>query len=266
MEITEAKREEIEQKMQHADWRMQWEILPGITSPGISPVDPAYILDDFGIERDLSGKRAIDIGAWDGPLAFELERRGALTLATDIQHPDATAFNTAKGILGSSMDYLQASVYDLPELLEEKYDVVVFRAVYYHLKNPIGAFEAIAQIMNPGAVLCVEGECLLYYAERLDGREATDSQALKAIKRLAGSDIPVTLCYPGTYKRGENWFIPNLACFQGWMRAAGLEIQRHRFWEDRSLNGQRLIAIARRTDAPQIVEHTVLEKGWSRAH
>jgi len=126
MEISEVRRREIEQKMEQTDWRLQWEILPGITSPGISPMDPAYILDDFGIARDLKGKLAIDIGAWDGPIAFELEKRGARALATDIQDPNATAFNTAKEILNSSVDYLQASVYDLPGLLKEKYDIVVF--------------------------------------------------------------------------------------------------------------------------------------------
>ena len=34
-------------------------------------------LDQFHIPADLTGKRVLDIGAWDGWFSFEMERRGA---------------------------------------------------------------------------------------------------------------------------------------------------------------------------------------------
>ena len=38
----------------------------------------------FPIPNDLHGKRVLDIGAWDGWFAFEMERRGAEVLAIDL--------------------------------------------------------------------------------------------------------------------------------------------------------------------------------------
>ena len=38
-------------------------------------------LAKFPIPADLSGKRVLDIGAWDGWFSFEMERRGAQVLA-----------------------------------------------------------------------------------------------------------------------------------------------------------------------------------------
>ncbi len=259
--LSQLDRSEIDALIAGADWRQRWEILPGIFTSGVSDIDPKYILDEFGVPEDLTGKRCIDIGAWDGALTFELERRGGTVLAADIQHPDATAFNTARTILGSKVDYLQASVYDLPDLLAgQEFDVVIFRAVWYHLKNPIGAFEAISRISAAGAILCSEGEILRYYAEDMSGHPIDSS----LIGQLADLDVPITLCYPGTYKGGENWFVPNVACFRGWMTACGFEIVQDRIWEDHSLNGQRLIVTCVRTTNNIAVEHTVLDKGWRK--
>src|SRR5579871_2987357 len=108
--MSACERERIAQRMNAADWRLQWEILPGVVTPGISPMDPKYILDDFGVPSDLCGKRAVDIGAWDGALAFELAKRGATTIATDIQDPHATAFAVAREILNAPVEYVRGSV------------------------------------------------------------------------------------------------------------------------------------------------------------
>jgi 2-polyprenyl-3-methyl-5-hydroxy-6-metoxy-1,4-benzoquinol methylase len=54
----------------------------------------------------------LDIGAWDGPFTFELERRGAQVTALDIQDPDVTVFNAVKEIKNSSATYVCGSVYD----------------------------------------------------------------------------------------------------------------------------------------------------------
>jgi len=250
--------EEAEQLMAGADWRHRWEILPGLWTPGLSTTDARYLLDEFGVPADLTGKNCIDIGCWDGAIAFELERRGGNVLATDIQEPTSTAFSTAHRILDSKVEYLQASVYDLPKLITQKFDVVVFRAVYYHLKNPLGAFEAISLLCNAGSLLCTEGEALRYYAETLDGKPRYD----EFLKVAADSDIPLMLYYPGTYMSGENWNVPNMACFKGWMIASGFDIAKSRIWEDRELNGQRLIVSAVRNSKEILIEHSVLPKGW----
>src|SRR4051812_26177689 len=56
----------------------RYEIDPGFFTPGqYLEVDPKCCLDELGLPQSLLGLRALDIGAWDGPFTFELERRGA---------------------------------------------------------------------------------------------------------------------------------------------------------------------------------------------
>jgi tRNA (mo5U34)-methyltransferase len=120
---------------------------------------------------DVAGKRCLDVGTWDGFLAFELERRGASeVIATDIEdhaswdwpatlrrrgtaHLESLAgpergrgFAIAKEALGSSVRRELVSVYDLtPERLGH-FDVVVCGSLLLHLRDPMGALEAIASV------------------------------------------------------------------------------------------------------------------------
>ena len=56
-------------------WHQRWEIAPGIFTPGGN--DVAQIMDLAGVPASLTGKRVLDIGAWNGCCSFECERRGA---------------------------------------------------------------------------------------------------------------------------------------------------------------------------------------------
>ena len=94
-------------------WYHGWEIVPGVHTPGRCKTDPKAVLDHYGVPEDLTGKRALDIGAWDGVYSFELERRGAEVVSLDIQDPDANGFRMAEVILGSSCEHTKLSVYDL---------------------------------------------------------------------------------------------------------------------------------------------------------
>jgi len=88
-------KEEIESLIRSRSWLHGFEIAPGITSPGRVRVDAASALDYYGVPGNLSGRRALDIGARDGPYSFELERRGAEVTALDIRDPDQTGFMRA---------------------------------------------------------------------------------------------------------------------------------------------------------------------------
>jgi tRNA (mo5U34)-methyltransferase len=63
-------------------------------------------------------------------------------------------FELAKRALRSNVELRQMSVYDLTDL-EENFDVTIFFGVYYHLKNPLEAFEAISS--RTKEILVIEG-------------------------------------------------------------------------------------------------------------
>jgi SAM-dependent methyltransferase len=148
----------------------KYEVEPGLFTPGeFLELEPKLCLDELGVPLGLSGLRALDIGAWDGPFTFELERRGAQVTALDIQDPDITVFNAVKEIKSSSAHYVRGSIYDaLPETFGV-YDVVLFAGVYYHLKNPVLALQRIRRFLTDGGVLFIEGASTTdYLAEQLN--------------------------------------------------------------------------------------------------
>src|SRR5579864_1542419 len=56
-------------------WHQCWEVFDGIYLPGRNDIET--ILEYVGLPDDLTGKRVLDVGAWNGGFSFECERRGA---------------------------------------------------------------------------------------------------------------------------------------------------------------------------------------------
>jgi tRNA (mo5U34)-methyltransferase len=211
--------EDVQKKIQSVRWYHSFEVLPGVITPGEHAWDAKQVLDQLGVPADLHGRRALDVGTWDGPLAFALEDRGADVDAIDVQNPDCTAFNTAKSLRNSRVRYTQLSVYDAGKAFPYKFDLITCFGVYYHLKHPLMGFEALAEALAPDGQLFLEGELLVNYAETLTGEPSDlDNRA------LGESAVPLVASYAGEYKNASNWFIPNLAALRGWLEAAGLEM------------------------------------------
>ena len=67
----------------------------------------------FPIPSDLTGRRVLDIGAWDGWFSFEAERHGAVVTSIDcIEVPN---FLEIRRRLESKVDYRILDFYELPE-------------------------------------------------------------------------------------------------------------------------------------------------------
>lgn len=218
-------KKEILEQINKIKWYHSFKLTDDIMTPGTCPVDPKHIFDfRYHLDKDLSGKKILEIGTWDGPYAFELERRGADVTAVDIHHPDRTGFNTAKSILASNVRYVQSSIYDLPDKINEQFDIVFFLGIFYHLKHPLLAFENIQKLLKDNGTLYYEGECFTHYAEGKNKK--VFNRILSSI--IGMSSVPLALCYENDYKNKPNWFIPNLACLKVWLCQAGFEIKEMR--------------------------------------
>ena len=117
----------------------------------------------YGLPDDLSGRRALDVGTWDGFWAFELEKRGADVVAIDLdderdldwpprRRPSQYArgrgdgFLEAHAKLGSKVERVELSVYDAtPERLGH-FDLVFCGSVLIHLRDQLLALERIASV------------------------------------------------------------------------------------------------------------------------
>lgn len=143
--------------------------LPGYTTEGIfdmRPYVPLYALPD-----DLTGKRCLDVGTWDGFWAFEMEKRGAAeVIALDLDseseldwpprrrpdsfptEPRGRGFRLASELLGSRVQRVVKSIYHAdPDELGE-FDLVICGSVLIHLRDQLLALERIARLTKPGGL------------------------------------------------------------------------------------------------------------------
>jgi len=128
------------------------------------------------IPTDLNGMKILDIGANDGFYSFLCESRGAKRiLAIDRNQPELTdtylkgenvcqydtilknkrqeeRFQVLKKILNSKVDYKLMNVYDV-DSIEETFDIALLFGVYYHLENPVLAFQKIFPKINDSLFL-----------------------------------------------------------------------------------------------------------------
>jgi len=213
----------------------KYEVEPGLFTPGdFIEIDPEYCLDELGIPRDLSGLRALDIGAWDGPYSFELERRGAQVTALDIQDPDITVFNAVKEIKNSSATYVRCSIYDaLPQALGT-HDLVLFAGVYYHLKNPVLSLQRIRRLLKDGGALFIEGASATdYLAQELNSSLGLAKTRVDSIAEILDR-LPLSYfdAEHRIYNHWSNWWFPTTRCLETLLLDSGfrdvyLELKRN---------------------------------------
>src|SRR3954470_10040274 len=108
-------------------WYHTIELAPGVVTPG--QIDHRGVAGRV-LPRDLSGKRALDVGTFDGFWAFEMERRGAEVVAIDVdwdwqfdwpavrrpksfpEEPRGRTFELAKEAFDSKVERRAISVYE----------------------------------------------------------------------------------------------------------------------------------------------------------
>lgn len=222
----------------------------GRATPGW--VDLRGVVDVPGLPASLRGLRALDVGTYDGFWAFELERRGAEVIALDIDEippPDTPLANRAaiaaeaagrdpgrgfralQALRGSTVQRRSLDVYDLtPDAVGGPLDLVFLGAMLLHLRNPVGALEAVHATLRPG------GRLVLF--EPVD---VALSKKKEPMARFLARDTTWT------------WWYPNTACLRQWVEAAGFaDVQVGRSADVRPADGprQRLVSVtARRADA-----------------
>ena len=193
--------EQLRQEIARLDWWHSIELRPGIVTPGKS--HNLFVEKIMNLPDDLHGKSVLDIGAWDGGYSFECERRGASEVAAcDLwQQAGRASFDFARKILDSKVKPLWMSFTDINPDFHGRFDLVLFLGVLYHLKDPLGGLEKVAELTKPG------------------GRVIIDT----VIDTTALHDPPSLRFYPSDELNGDptNWFVVNPAALTAMMAVAG---------------------------------------------
>jgi len=184
-------------------WYHTIDVGHGIATPGF--VDNRSTVDRFGLPRDMSGMRGLDIGTYDGFWSFEMERRGASEMiGIDLDDPldhdlprltkkrlleesqtaegvrrtvgtqlaqvgmqlPGEGFRLAKRLLGSKAERRVLDVYQVsPEALGGTFDVVLISQLLLRLRDPQTVIENMFSVTRGFAIVAEPYDAEL---ERMD--------------------------------------------------------------------------------------------------
>jgi tRNA (mo5U34)-methyltransferase len=173
------------------------------------------------LPADLTGRTVLDIGCNAGFYALEMKRRGAervVGIDPDPRYLEQAAL--AAEVAGLPIELRELSVYDVAAL-GERFDVVLFMGVLYHLRHPLLALDLLREHV------------------------AGDLVVVQSLLRGTGEAAPVAQDYPfeetAVFEQGgaprlqfvehrfagdpTNWWVPNRACLAAMLRSAGFEIE-----------------------------------------
>jgi tRNA (mo5U34)-methyltransferase len=189
------------------------------------------------IPQDLTGKSVLDIGCNGGFYSMEMKKRGAdRVLGIDFDDTYLAQARFAAQTMGYDIEFRKLSVYDLGQL-GERFDVVLFMGVLYHLRHPLLALDLIHEH--------VAKDLLVFQSMQ---RGSTDVMPVDENYTFWQTDHFDDSRYPKMHfiehryaDDPTNWWAPNSACVEAMLRSAGFAIVQHPETE---------VYICRRVDAP----------------
>ncbi len=194
---------------------------------------PEHFLGDYprvkfkgfakALPADLMGRSVLDIGCNAGFYSIEMKRRGAgrvLGIDSDDRYLAQARFAAQVG--GEDIEFRNLSVYDVGAL-GERFDLVIFMGVFYHLRHPLLALDLIHAH--------VARDMLLFQSMQRGSSEVAAVERDYAFEQTAIFDQPG---WPKLHfieheycDDWTNWFVPNAAAAQAMLRSAGFDVVEH---------------------------------------
>ena len=175
------------------------------------------------LPQNLSGKTVLDVGCNGGFYSIKMKQRGAsrvVGIDTDEKYLEQARF--AAEVSRVDIEFHNLSVYRVAEL-QERFDLVLFMGVLYHLRHPLLALELLHE--HVVADLLVAQSLL---------RGSSESADLPPDFHFWEEETFENRNFPRMYfienrfaNDPTNWWIPNRACFEAMLRSAGFEILDH---------------------------------------
>lgn len=168
----------------------------------------------------LPGRSVLDIGCNAGFYSIAAKRAGASRVVGIDADPDYLAqARFAAEVCELDIDYQQLSVYDVGAL-GERFDVVLFLGVLYHLRHPLLALDLIHEHV---------AQDLLVYQSMQRGSphvaEVASDYDFWEAEHFEEPGYPKLHFIEHSYSGDPtNWWAPNRACSKAMLRSAGFAI------------------------------------------
>lgn len=197
------------------------------------PTAPDHFLGDYPMVKwrqfahrlpaDLRGRTVLDVGCNAGFYAIEMKRRGAdRVVGVDADPRYLAQARLAAEVCGVEIELRELSVYDIAAL-GERFDLVLFLGVLYHLRHPLLALDRLR------LHACRD---LFVFQSLLRGSEAVMAVAPDypfTEEGIFGRPEYPRLAFVEASYAGDptNWWIPNRAGAEALLRSAGFRIVAH---------------------------------------
>jgi tRNA (mo5U34)-methyltransferase len=194
---------------------------------------PGHFLGDYpavkwrsfahALPRDLAGRSVLDIGCNGGFYSIEMTRRGAArVLGIDTDETYLAQARFAAEVTGQEIEFRRLSVYDIGAL-GEKFDIVLFMGVLYHLRHPLLALDLIHEH--------VARDMLVFQSMQRGAAAVATPREDYDFEETAPFDDPAWPRLHFVERRyahdQTNWWVPNRACVEAMLRSAGFAITDH---------------------------------------
>jgi tRNA (mo5U34)-methyltransferase len=175
------------------------------------------------LPSDLRGKTVLDIGCNAGFYSIEMKRRGAARVVGIDSDPDYLAqAEFAAEMCGEDIEFRQMSVYDVGQL-GEKFDLVLFLGVFYHLRHPLLALDLLHEHVVKNSMVF---QSLLRGSDKVE--IVRDNYAFWETDIFDKPSFPRMYFIENHYASDPtNWWFANRAGAEGMLRSAGFEITAH---------------------------------------
>ncbi|HEX6113955.1 MAG TPA: TIGR04290 family methyltransferase [Geminicoccaceae bacterium] len=194
------------------------------------PTAPHHFLGDYpavkwrrferALPADLHGMSVLDIGCNAGFYSIEMKRRGAervVAIDSDVDYLNQARF--AAEVSGVDLELRELSVYDVGAL-GERFDIVLFLGVLYHLRHPLLALDLIHEH--------VARDLLVFQSMQRGSNAIEPLEADYPFTEVEVFDRPgfpklhfIERRYAGD---PTNWWTPNRACSEAMLRSAGFAV------------------------------------------
>ncbi len=191
---------------------------------------PGHFLGDYpnvkwrrfadALPADLRGRTVLDIGCNAGFYAIQMKKRGAdRVVAIDSDEDYLAQARFAAEVEGVEIEFRRLSTYNVGAL-GERFDLVLFMGVLYHLRHPLLALDLIREH--------VAGDLLLFQSMQRGSDEVEPAAEDYDFFEPAPFDSPgwpklhfIEHRYAGV---PTNWWAPIRACTEAMLRSAGFTI------------------------------------------
>ena len=176
---------------------------------------------ESAIPKRLNGWRVLDVGCNAGFYTFELAKRGASVVGIDVDPHYLAQARWAAEQFGMSgrVEFRQMEVYEIARS-SDKFDLVWFMGVFYHLRYPLLALDLLAQRTR---------RLMMFQTLTMPGDSVYEPQPDYPIENrtpLLESGWPKMAFVEHRFSADPtNWWIANHAGVEAMLRSSGLRVK-----------------------------------------